>query len=647
MKILTPIPNKPGTWQNPNWTAGSPGLFALVIGVSDYKHLDPTDPTTLNMGKLAVSALTAYAFFEWLDSSYMLDGVPLAKCWFLAAPTAAELAAQPGLAQHSHLPDFDACQLAILEWFAEMKSLPEASAVKSRSVFFFSGHGLEVTEEIQVLLPSDYLRPPVPQYERAIGTYNLRRGLKALKVPLHHFFLDACRNDHENLRQADPIEGTRILTPVVGAAKNPNCYVSVFFATASGRQAFQPSDPSKGTTLFGSALLEGLSVKKGMRGECDDTECLVKLDPLLVHCRSRIPAIAREDFSQTIEQEVRISGDYSTEVVCQIQRKRSGGLMNVEMGRGAFRESLYSNDFQFPAPIRPLDFSEGHPFFGSETTTIPFVEQARVFREGEWVTPGTNDYTMSRARHGSRGGLHANEVVMNPGANSTSWFEILDIAKEKKIGVVLPADGVKLNYEFEFDVEGHSFTRFACNLSWDNPEPYRMVANAWKEYRNSGMAEALYFMLAPESATALEHVLGASGTQSCLSAAIATLLLVRSRHWERLHDWPRNLANWFPDFSDGCVLWAEQLLLSNGDPQEALQYLMKLKDRRLPVLSPVLAMAYSRLREFQQETSPPNPDLDALVNRLRLPVLTLRSGGLFTVFIGEPNQIGPELVELK
>ena len=642
MKNLKPIVGKPGAWQNPNWIPGTPGLFGLVIGVSNYPHLNPADPTTLNMGSLAVSAVTAYSFLEWLDESYQLDGVPLAKCWFLAAPTAAEITTRPGVTEHLLVPDYDACNDSILEWFADMRRLPEATAEKSRSVFFFSGHGLEITLDIQVLLPSDYLRGEVPQYDRAIGVSNLRKGLKALKVPFHYFFLDACRSDHDNLKQQEPIEGYKILTQVRASASNPKCLVPLFYATAAGKQAFQPSDPAKGITLFGTALLEGLNARKGMRPEwVGDQECLIKLDPLLKHCRSRIPEIAKEEFNETIEQEVRLPADYTDETVCKIHRLKSGGLLSVETGRSNYRESLYATDREFTVPVRPKDFQQGHPIFGSETSTIPFVEQARVYRDGNWVPAGPGDYTLSRVRYGNSG---EHEVVLSAGSKSTSWFEILDIDKRQKIGVVLPADGQELKYEFEFDIEGGTFKRFACNLSRDNPPLYKMVAKAWNEYRNSGMEEALYFMLAPESAKNLEAVLSEK-TKSPLSAAIATLLLVKSRHWERLHDWPRNLANWFPQLSDGCVLWAEQLLVSGGDSAEALRYLLMLKDRRLPVLSPVLAMAYSRLREFQEELVPANPYVDALIQRMRIPVLTTRSGGLFTVFIGEPDQISPAMVE--
>ncbi len=44
-------------------------------------------------------------------------------------------------------------------------------------------------------------------------------------------------------------------------------------------------------------------------------------------------------------------------------------------------------------------------------------------------------------------------------------------------------------------------------------------------------------------------------------------------------------------------------------------------------------------------TVPANTGVDALIERMRIPVLTMRPGGLFTVYIGEPDQIGPAMVE--
>ena len=89
-----------------------------------------------------------------------------------------------------------------------MSKLPATAAANSRSVFFFSGHGLEVIEDRQILLPSDYLDPGTP-IDRAISTQNISRGLKALPIPLHFLFVDACRNDHNNLGRYAPLRGNK------------------------------------------------------------------------------------------------------------------------------------------------------------------------------------------------------------------------------------------------------------------------------------------------------------------------------------------------------------------------------------------------------------------------------------------------------
>ena len=55
--------------------------------------------------------------------------------------------------------------------------------------------GLEVWQDRQVLLPSDYLRPPGRAVNDAISTANLRKGLASSPVPNQFLFVDACRND--------------------------------------------------------------------------------------------------------------------------------------------------------------------------------------------------------------------------------------------------------------------------------------------------------------------------------------------------------------------------------------------------------------------------------------------------------------------
>src|SRR5437899_283302 len=189
-KYMTLQPESQGVWVGNSWQPGLPGTFAVIVGVSAYQHLDGS-PGKFRLGQLFVSALTAFKFLDWLKTDYRRTGSPLAKCWLLLSPTAAELKANSVLSQQNSIePTFDNCSLAIQQWFAEMAQLSGDSAARSRSVFFFSGHGLEVVEDSQILLPSDYLRPGTP-VDRAISTSNISRGLKALQVPTHFLFLDA------------------------------------------------------------------------------------------------------------------------------------------------------------------------------------------------------------------------------------------------------------------------------------------------------------------------------------------------------------------------------------------------------------------------------------------------------------------------
>src|SRR5579871_1921079 len=232
---------KAGVWINKDWTPGSPGTFAVIIGVSKYDHLDESQQAH-HLGQLFVSATTAFSFFQWLEEGYRRTNCPMAMCWLLLSPTDDEIQFEPRLAANPCAPTFANCKTAIEHWWAEMSGLPQASAQKSRSIFFFSGHGVEVLEDRQVLLPRDYLRPPVSNENEALSTQNLSRGLKALRVPHHFFFLDACRNDYET--SIDVLEGSKILNEQKNRYNNPSCFVPLFYATAAGQQAWQPDNPS-------------------------------------------------------------------------------------------------------------------------------------------------------------------------------------------------------------------------------------------------------------------------------------------------------------------------------------------------------------------------------------------------------------------
>jgi hypothetical protein len=178
---LTPSDAEPELWVNPNWQEGTPGMFAVVMGVSYYPHLEgsETPADTLDepwirearrLGQLQVSALTAFEFFCWLRQHYRLGSAPLARVWLLLSPTEKERVHTSDITTHLTLPTFDNCRKVLRFWHQAMQQLPLAAKKASRVLFFFSGHGLEVHPEHQILLPCDYLAPPSPSCNDAIST---------------------------------------------------------------------------------------------------------------------------------------------------------------------------------------------------------------------------------------------------------------------------------------------------------------------------------------------------------------------------------------------------------------------------------------------------------------------------------------------
>lgn len=75
----------------------------------------------------------------------------------------------------------------------------------------------------------------------------------------------------------------------------------------------------------------------------------------------------------------------------------------------------------------------------------------------------------------------------------------------------------------------------------------------------------------------------AAKRQDPVAATVAAYLLLRLERFDLLHDWARNLANWFPQMSDGAIIWACQLLAQGKEWDEAAKYLRMAADRELPI----------------------------------------------------------------
>ncbi len=642
-------PEKPGVWKNDAWQPGSPGTFAVIIGVTNYRHLDGS-PNCFGLGPLYVSALTAYTFFEWLASDYRRTGSPLAKCWLLLAPDANELQKQPSIGSNLLEPTYDACYDAIQEWKDAMAALPAVSAAASRSVFFFSGHGLEVIEDRQILLPSDYLAPRT-NIDRALSTQNIARGLKAMGIPpLHFLMVDACRNDHNNLNRFTPLEGTKILDEPANKDTNPDAFVPIFYASAPGLQAMQPNDVLYGLSLFGEALLDGLHGAHGITPDCSSGTCFVDLHILRPFVNNRVAEIAKDRYNQATSQRVRIRGDQTEEPVTEVPAP--GVLESFALPPPP------------PAPLPPASrlilrattasFGDVHQMFNSEKLTDIWQNSVRVFdlQNRQWLAKGS-EIEISNARRAPDTPSFALDLqIPDARRGGTYWVELRDATQ--KFGFAIPIDSEtnpKFLVEIDFDFDPGIIRRLDVTLSIENPDFLGKAALMWRTYDQKSARDAAdaFPVLFPDHEAILQDLMYAKMT-SPLSAAVAGAILLRARRWDLLHDWLRNLANWFPQIPDGPVLWAEQCLRNPNQPwgmAEALEYTLRLDESSLPLM--VDAAGYA-LRQVEDSLGiyvysiEVRDKLERIHQRLKPAISMLRTGGLFAVYADPSGQLGPEVV---
>lgn len=184
------------------------------------------------------------------------------------------------------------------------------------------------------------------------------------------------------------------------------------------------------------------------------------------------------------------------------------------------------------------------------------------------------------------------------------------------------------------DPAEHRVTGMEVRLSPEQDSyPLEYAARIWDEYRSGNVREVA---TSPEM-DAAEKLLR-SKVESPLASTVAGLILLRAGALERMHDWPRNLADWFRDRPDGAVIWAEQLSRSRaGGPDsiaEATRYARMAAERGLPATSEAVGYLSNHLRGDGMEA-----EAEWMARRLAY----FQSGGLFTVLMGPPGEVTHEL----
>lgn len=655
---LQPDTSSPGLWINSTWQQGTPGAFAVIIGVSNYDHLQGGQgqlaSKTYGLEQLYVSALTAYRFFCWLRDAYDYSTSPVAQCQLLLSPSKAELQYEPKLADNLCHPTFQNCTDAIEHWFSTMDRLPLNNAERSRAIFFFSGHGLEVTQEKQILLPADYLKPPIGILNKALSSSKIHKGMAGLKVSEQFFFLDACRNDLESLRDKE-IEGYDTLNSVPSNLVNRKLNAPILYASASGTQAWQPTDPREGSSIFGQALIEGLQAQAGFKPDCNSLPCKIQFAPLHAFLKERVNQLIQSRNAtvlQNIEQSGKVSDPFAT--LTHVSQPTATTTVLPSLSDIEIRSYSLGTEAVDFYPKRSRNNVEveryAHEVFGSEAVT-GILSGAKVYslKTRRWLR-GERSYFVHSVERSYRERTY--RIVLSvPHSQGSHWLELND--GTMTFACVLPDDiGATPRYLLEINL-GNSptkkgllpITRLEASLALENIGLLGRAAKLWQKYRTvnaAAAADAVAMKLAEE---ALRRKI-----ESPLAATVAAIILLRTHRRDMLHGWLKNLANWFPEIPDGPVLCNEQILRDmdiGTKTKELIKHLLELRKRGLPHTAEGLSYAANQIEDFLEAedlTAYQKARLRPLHQQLRETVRYFRVGGLFSVFAGKSRAITPKLI---
>ena len=231
------------------------GLYALVIGVSAYPHLEGgTAPAanTYRMGQLSAAAVTAHRLVDWLEEAGDRLAVPLRNCRLLLSPSPGEL---------DQLTTRREYQPATLEQLRAQALLwrDECSGDEDNvPLFYFAGHGLQRTRRDAVLLMEDFADAPGHPLAKAVDVQDLFQGMAPTVARPNMarnqlWFVDACRGFPEEFDRFESLRAQEIFGVELSDVDYRNA--PLYYGALPGTQAYSVSHE---TTIMGQALLECL-----------------------------------------------------------------------------------------------------------------------------------------------------------------------------------------------------------------------------------------------------------------------------------------------------------------------------------------------------------------------------------------------------
>lgn len=690
------------------WRAGSqntPGVHALIIGVSDYPYLsggsapdNARAPDNGGLGQLEVSALSGAMFFDWMVSAGEVAGARLASCRLHLAPRPDEVDRVKALARDHYGPaDYATLRSALDGWADEMTVGGAAGAAPNVAIFFYSGHGVEVAASPAVLA-SDVLNQltagqgankaiAVDAMTSAIKTYNIDRGL---------FFVDACRDAPLAARLINLV-GDQSLKPSGQPRRRPDALIRLQ-STASGLKSYQVKDETG--TLFTQAVLDGLQGPPPQYLPYDTTDLpwTLKFAALEGHVKRMVSELLADHSPLAVQSVEPYGNPYNGEMIVALKpgpppdagagspgsRAVPIPSLRQEIDRSAakvLRNALSLDTMKidglreagnFAASVPTADLSNFrimHEVLGHESVTDRWIKSLQFLnaRTGERADPNVARIFSAHSQEIDDRIAAWVDIAVEPGEGEALWISAGGSPDMVGCAIGIPRDlqhPIPVRLDLQFDRAGDEWQLRQMGARLADPDAGgHYFPLGWKILFEAQRTEA--FADLGSAAQSIEHEFQAlqqvlaEKRQAPVAAAYATNLLLRANAIAYLEDWPRNLSDWFPWLADGPVLWAETLLrrrrydvidLGDAFTREALTYYLKLADRGVPLLSNSLALAIHHAeiwRPFVEsnELSPwEQSDLRASLEFVDRAARYAISGLGFTRFVSTEGAINPDNV---
>jgi hypothetical protein len=351
---------------------GGPGLHALIVGVSQYRHLlGGSGPTAsfVDLRQLSSAARSAYALYRWLLDRQQRLPIPLASVRLLLSPSPEELDAEPGLAELSGPCGLEAFLTAAYDWRADADTHRGGY-----TLFYFAGHGIQANGTDTALLLEDFGDGRGGLLRNAVSTQNLIAGMSHSRSRTNTartqlYFIDTSRDTPAWVGRSMSAAPSPVFNIEVSQATMPDDRTATcFYATAPSARAYAFA---RKQSLFSRALVECLEgaaarpvddLEGAASGEPGETRWGVTLYSLSSALSQRMQELS-EQFN--IDQMVRVDGSDAVinylpgppdvQVEISIEPPGAQQFASVKITNALGGETV----LDLPAPLSP------HPYVAS------------------------------------------------------------------------------------------------------------------------------------------------------------------------------------------------------------------------------------------------------------------------------------------